>query len=400
MGCVTRRGTMWAYVVELGRDRPNGKRRQKWVGGFASREEAERALAMAVEVNASHRGSDGSYRLWEAPTHSTLTQFFDRWVEAQALALRPTTIKSYRDCFTWHLKPHLGHLEMRKITAPQIQSLYLELMENGRRYGTGGLSPTTVRYVHRILKKLFSDAIAWGVLPRSPMVAVVAPRVPWKEMQVWPVEEVRRFLRSVKGDDYYAMWVLMVLTGLRRGEVAGLKWTDVDLDTGQILIVRTRVAVGWQVEVSEPKTRRSRRTVVIDEFTIEALRAHHADQARDRLAAGDQWPDMGFVFCREDGYPIHPMEITKNFRLLSEEAGVPPIRLHDLRHTAATLALKAGVHPKIVSERLGHANVAFTLDVYSHMVPGLQEEAARKVEQLVTAELEAGETVTPLRATF
>jgi integrase len=349
VGSVTKRGNTWAYIVDLGRDPVTGKRRQKWVGGFGSREEAERAFDAAVEANAGNIGSDGSYRLWEAPSHSTLSQFFDRWIEAQALALRPTTIKSYSDCFGWHVRPHLGHLEMRKITAPQIQSLYLKLMENGRRYGDGGLSPTTVRYVHRVLKKMFSDGIAWGVIPRTPMVAVVAPRVPWKEMQVWPVEEVRRFLRAVKGDQYYAMWVLMVLTGLRRGEVAGLKWSDIDLDTGHILIVRTRVAVGWHVELSEPKTKRSRRTVVVDRFTIDALRAHHTDQGRDRLALGDKWPDTGFVFCREDGYPVHPMDITNQFRWLSEEAGVPRIRLHDLRHTAATLALKAGVHPKIVS---------------------------------------------------
>jgi integrase len=179
------------------------------------------------------------------------------------------------------------------------------------------------------------------------------------------------------------LWVVFLAIGLRRGEVAGLRWDDVDLDRREAAIRRTRVVVGWQVHVSEPKTRRSRRTVSLDPTTVAVLRAHRARQLEERLAWGPTWQDSRHVFCSEGGQPLHPQRVTKAFDRMLAIHGLPKIRLHDLRHTSASLALLAGVHPTVVSERMGHANVGITLDTYSHVVKGMQEEAAVKVAELL-----------------
>jgi integrase len=177
--------------------------------------------------------------------------------------------------------------------------------------------------------------------------------------------------------------LLMLTTGLRRGEIAGLRWSDVDLDDAVIAIQHTRVSVDARVVVVEPKTAKGRRSVALDDMTVQALRSHRKAQLQERLKLGKAWQDSGFVFVREDGAPYHPERILVMFKRHAEAAGLPAIRLHDLRHTSATLALAAGVHPKVVQERLGHSSINITLDTYSHVVKGRQHEAAEKVAALL-----------------
>ena len=202
-------------------------------------------------------------------------------------------------------------------------------------------------------------------------------------MRTWSPAEARRFLECVADGRLYAMWALFLASGLRRGEVAALRWTDIDLDQAVLSIRRSRVSVAWQVHESQPKTRSSRRVVSLDDRMVAVLRAHRRRQLEERLAWGSAWIDSGFVFVRENGEPLHPETITSMFAALVEKAGVPKIRLHDLRHTSASLALAAGIHPKIVSERLGHSSVSITLDLYSHVAPGLQAEAAEKLGRVI-----------------
>jgi integrase len=194
---------------------------------------------------------------------------------------------------------------------------------------------------------------------------------------------LRRFIREVRGDRLYAAWLAAATTGLRRGEVLGLMWTDVDFDKGRLSVRRARVSSGGVVVLSEPKTRRSRRVVALDQTTTAALREHRTRQLEERLAWGAAWVDTGFVFTREDGTPLHPESLSKMFQWRVRRAGLPRIRFHDLRHTHATLALQAGVHPKVVSERLGHSSIRITLDTYSHAIPAMQEEAAERIAALI-----------------
>jgi integrase len=190
------------------------------------------------------------------------------------------------------------------------------------------------------------------------------------EMRVWSPEQLRAFLDHVRGDRLYAAWLLLATTGRRRGEVAGLGWVDVDLDAGRVSPRRPRVVVNHEVLVSEPKTAKGRRSIAIDPATAAALRDHRRWQLEDRLAVGPGWEDAGLVFTWPDGWPLHPERFCKWFEQHARAAGLPKIRLHDVRHSYASAALAAGIPAKIVSERLGHANIAITMDTYSHVLPG------------------------------
>jgi integrase len=207
-----------------------------------------------------------------------------------------------------------------------------------------------------------------------------------QHINTWPRATLAAFLRwcEAAGDPLYALWLLLATTGLRRGEALGLCWDSVDLDAARLSIRRTLVDVDWGRPVwSDPKTARGRRVVALDPVTVAALKACRAAQAEDKLRLGADYSGHGLVFARPDGTPLHPDSTSKRFRRLVANAGLPAIRLHDLRHTWATLALEAGVHPKVVQERLGHSNVSITLDLYSHVSPAMQSDAAERVAKLI-----------------
>lgn len=209
-------------------------------------------------------------------------------------------------------------------------------------------------------------------------------------LRLWVIPRVGRtqakvFLNAVADSELIAAWVLFLTTGMRRGEVAGLRWDAVDLDKASLAVRINRVSAGQGNRVAEhpPKTKRGQRSIALDAGTIEALRAHRRRQLEDRLRAGPAWTDIGFVFCGLDGLPLHPDTLTSTFKRLRDPLPLPAITLHDLRHTSASLALAAGVHPKVVSERLGHANISITLDLYSHVIEDMQSEAAEQIGALL-----------------
>lgn len=243
-----------------------------------------------------------------------------------------------------------------------------------------------MRLVHTLIRQVLADAVKWNRLARNPADSADPPSASAaksREMQTWDRDQVRAFLARVGDDRLYAAWRLAATTGLRRGELLGLRWRDVDLDAARCSIVQTVVDGSGKPEISKPKTERGRRSVALDAETVAALRAHRKAQAAERLALGPAYQDNGLVFCREDGAPIWPRTFSRAFERHGEAAELPVIRLHDLRHTHATLALAAGIHPKVVSERLGHSSVGITLDLYSHAVPAMQEDAAAKVAALI-----------------
>ena len=212
---------------------------------------------------------------------------------------------------------------------------------------------------------------------------VERPRSRSREFTTWTAAEVRAFLDARREDRLYALWTTLATTGLRRGEALGLRWRDVDLDAGRASIVQQVTSVDCRIVVGEVKTRAGRRAVALDPETVAILKRWKARQGEERLAWGPDYQDSGLVFTREDGQVLHPDLIRRMFDRHVKAAGLPKVRLHDLRHGWATLALAAGVHPKVVQERLGHANISITLNTYSHVAAGMQEEAAARVAGLV-----------------
>jgi integrase len=284
--------------------------------------------------------------------------------------------------------PFIGSVKLQKVTGATLNGLYARLAETGRKNGKRGLSPATVHHVHSCLHRAFRDAVRWGYLQRNPADAADPPRqrgTERREMKTWTAEQLRAFLAFTKDEPLYSLWHTLAMTGMRRGEGLGLRWEDVDFEAGRLAVRRALIPSGRDVVVSEPKTARGRRSIAIDPETVSVLRAQAARQLVQQAQWQEGWTDSGYVFTLENGEHLNPEAVTRWFRQAVRKSMLPKIRLHDLRHTHATLALQADVHPKVVSERLGHATVSITLDTYSHAIPALQEEAAALIAGLVFA---------------
>lgn len=264
-----------------------------------------------------------------------------------------------------------------------VQRFVDELAKNGRRRDGGPLGARSIGYALVVLGAAMNHAMKLGLVPRNPVAAIDRPRAPRVEMTCWSASEAARFLAHVRDDRLHPLFLLALTRGLRRGELAGLRWCDVDLDAGRLAIVQARVSVGGRVVVSEPKTARGRRTIPLDVDLARVLREHRRRQVAERLAWGEGWIDSGYVFTRENGTPLHPEAISGAFDRHVRAAGLPRIRFHDCRHTAATLSLAAGISADVVCRWLGHGSISMTVDTYRHAIPSMQEEAGAFLTRLI-----------------
>jgi integrase len=317
-GSVIRRGRKWAVVIDVGRDPATGKRMRRWHSGFATRKEAERAardLLLRVENGTYVDGVHG---------RRTVAEFLvDEWLPAKRATVKATTLASYRLHVNAYAVPRLGALRLSSLRAPQLNAFYADLLEDGRRHGAGGLSPKTVRNIHGTLHKALDDAVRWGRIARNPAAQADPPKGASPEMRVWTAEQLRSFLEHVRGDRLVAGWHVLATTGMRRGELLGLRWLDVDLDEGFLSVRQTRVSVDYDVAIGTPKTERGNRTIALDPATVTALREHRTRQLEERLAWGPAWTDTGHVFSREDGTDIHPQRLSQWFRRLVSSSDYP-----------------------------------------------------------------------------
>ena len=357
------------------------ERRRQTKAGFPTRKEAQQALSKLL-VSVEEKS-------FVAQTRLTLREYLTKeWLPSIEATVRPSTFRSYKQHVECHICPQLGSVQLQKLSGSQINALYATLALCGKKDGKSGLSALTIRHVHTCLHRALKDAVRWERLTRSPIEAADPPRIRGdgtRELKTWSAAQLRAFLDATKGERLSPLWHLLAMTGMRRGETLGLRWEDVDLEAGRLSVRRALIPNGAVVVVSEPKTARGRRSVALDPETIEALKRQAAQQLADQLEKGDKWSDSGLVFTKEDGEAWHPEVVSRFFRQALKRVALPTIRLHDLRHTHATLALRAGIHPKVVSERLGHATIAITLDTYSHAIPAMQEEAAALIATLVFA---------------
>lgn len=392
-------GVRWRLRFYLRRDPETGKR--KYLTETFDRETD--AKSRAAELR---RQRDTGVLV--RPSSQPLADYLSDWVEnVKAAEVRPQTLFDYRRIVRRYLKsppnpetPAVGRVPLRQVTPEAIQKLYTYLWEDE------GLAPRSIGYLHAVLRQGLSYAVQTGALGRNPTDAVRAPRrrqgngSQSVKRRAMDRDEAARFVQAAAGARLEALWLVLVTGGLRPGEALGLLWADVDLDAARIHVCRSllrRGVEGWVLQ--EPKTKRGRRTVVLPERTVDALRVWRTAQKRERVKAGAEYEDHGFVFTTHFGRPLDRGNVSRrDYRQLLESAGlghysgkgkqrrfVPGFRLYDLRHTCATLLLLRGVNPKIVSERLGHASIALTLDTYSHVLPSMQESAAAELDVLFPA---------------
>lgn len=372
-GHVRKRGSKWVFVIDIGQDPVTGKRKQKWFHGYRTKKEAEKAMAKKLaEI------SSGNY---VEPKRIPFRKLLDDWLEHHVKhRTSPKTLETYKYLVSRHIVPQIGDIVLDKLTPYQLQKLYSYLLN--RDTGAGKkLSKTTVHHIHRICY----GALKWGVqmrmIPHNVAENVTPPQRNKQEIKTWTQEEVNRFLEEAKKEWLYPLFFVAVATGLRRGELLGLKWGDIDLNQGTLSIRRTvqRTDDGLIVR-EQTKTDNSRRTVSISPATVDLLNRHRSKQAEQLKILGKK---SDFVFTNTLGNILEPRKVNQVFDRIIRRAGLPKIRFHDLRHTHATLLLQQGVHPKIVSERLGHANISITMDIYSHVIPSMQRKAAKMFDQIL-----------------
>jgi integrase len=331
-------------------------------------------------------------RLWLLTTNSQIRdglnlsganiscdKYLNNWLITIKSTIRPKTHEQYTQIVQQHILPFLGEIKLKDLRPDNIQSLYNKKLKDGT-------SERTVILIHSVLHRALNLAVKGELLGRNPSDAVTRPRFRRKEMKTLDDTQVRSLIMASKGTKYETQFWLAVTTGLREGELIGLKWSDLDWKTGKLQIQRqVQRTKEYGLVFCEPKSASGRRVVVLGKATIEMLRKHFDLQQTERQFAGAKWKENNLIFPTSVGTPMEASNLVKHFKEYLKKANLPDIRFHDLRHTAASLMLLQGVHPKIVQERLGHSDIGITLNLYSHVLPGMQEDAAEKLDELISS---------------
>jgi integrase len=376
-----RRDGRWCAGLNLGWK--NGKRHRKWFYG-PTRDAVQRQLTAALR--AQQQG------LPVAPERQTVQHFLTRWLtDCAKPSVRPSTFVRYRELVSLHIVPELGHIVLSKLSPQQVQAFLNAKVgaPAASKPGCGrpapnGLSARTVQHCHAVLRCALGQALKWGLVPRNVATLVNPPRAPHHEIRPLSPEDATRFLATVRGDRFEALYSVALACGLRRGEALGLRWQDgVDLEGGTLTVRHALQRVNGRLQLVEPKTARSRRTIALPETCVKALRSHRVRQLQERLLAGSRWQETGFVFTSTIGTPVEPDNLRRQFKAALSRAGLPAQRFHDLRHTSASLLLAQGVHPRTVMEILGHSQISLTMNTYSHVMPVVLRDAADKMDAIL-----------------
>ena len=313
----------------------------------------------------------------------TVKDLLERWLsEYVDIQVRPNTADGYRMICDLHIMPELGILRLDELHQSHIMRYQQSALLNGRRDGKGGLSARTVKHHHRVLSEALSHAVKWGVLSRNVAQMTDPPRPSRKEVIILPPSEIDRLIDAFEGTDYYALVYTALYTGMRRGELLGLRWCDVDLPLATISVTQSLQRLyGGEFSVREPKSAHSRRLIPMPPSLAILLRSHKEHEEQQKELLGITVAPTDLVFAHLDGSPLDPSTVSHTFAQIVTESGLKNVRFHDLRHAHASLMLRTGANPKVISERLGHSSIAITMDIYSHVMPGLQEEAAIRFEE-------------------
>ncbi len=361
-------GVVYVASVDLSKDPLTGKRRER-SETFATRREARAALARwQTEIDT------GAYVGRSTQTVGDLLRY---WMETHvAHNCRETTALRYHQTVYLHLIPGLGTVPLQKLTPAQVQTFYADQL-------SAGVGQRSVVFCHQRLRQALDMALRLGLVARNVCDAVTPPRYEYEPKQTWSREELGRFLAVARASGYGPIWLLLALTGMRRGEALGLRWQDVDFAEGTMNVSQTYVAIKATMRISTPKTRSGRRIITLEPVLLDALREHRARQSERRLALGEIWRDHGLVFASEVGTPIHGRNLLREYAALVRKAGVPDISIHGIRHTVATLAIGAGQDIRTLSDLLGHSKTSVTTDIYAHVLPHRKRELTQALSQII-----------------
>lgn len=366
-GHITQRskGT-YSIKISLGKDPATGKYKSQWFTVQGSKKDAEKRLSEIL-----HQLDTGAYM---KPGKTTVADYLQRWLSDYAKPnLSPRGYERYESIIRVHLIPNLGSIPLVQLRTEHLQKHYNSMIKVG-------LSARTIRYHHVILHKALQTAIKWGLVSRNAANGVDLPKARRSEMQTWDESELNQFLEAAKGTQYYALFYTALYTGMRRSELLALRWQDIDFVYGQIYINRSMHQLKDKSYIfTAPKSEKSRRTIALPPSAFLVMESYHKAKETECLMIGTVLNDSDLVFSTL-GKPLRPNTVSRAWAMLAAKAGIKVIRLHDARHTHASLMLKQGIHPKVVQERLGHSTISITLDTYSHVAPGLQEAAAKRFD--------------------
>jgi integrase len=359
---VKRSDGRWMARITL----PDGERKHFYA---KTRQEAARQLAEALRDLAKGLPIVGE--------RQTVEQYLAQWLKTAQPSIRLSSWRRYEELTRVHIVPVLGSMPLSRLSAQHLNTLYAAKLGEG-------LSSTTVHYLHVTMHRALGEALRLGLVQRNVSEFATPPRRRRRKMQVLTSAQARAFLQSVRGDPLEALYVVAITTGMRLGELLALRWSDVDLAAAHLQVRSTLHWYERVFEFAEPKTMHSRRKVALSREAVRALDVHERLQREARSLAGKAWHDLDLVFPDAVGRPLRGTNVLQtHFTPALARAGLPPIRFHDLRHTAATLMLLKGIHPKVVSEMLGHTTISITLDLYSHVLPDMQREAAAAMDELL-----------------
>lgn len=367
MGQIKKEGSSWYFVAELGSDPITGKRRRKKQRGFKTKRDAEKALAlMEAEV---YKGT------YFEPSSMLMKEHMNDWFKSKKNSISIQTANTYEAYLKNRIVPYIGNVQLAQLSPILLQNFVNELKEEG-------LASSSIKKIYSIVKGALDYAVNMELLPSNPITKIQLPKDSKKEIVVWDVPEIQSFQKAACLDRLYPAFYLAITTGMRRGEILGVRWKDVDLEKGMLNVRQTLSKDGRQF-LPGAKTSAGIRSIKLSNDTMVLLKKQKTVVAKEKLSYGPEYEDNDLIICTSKGTPINPENLKRTFQRLIKEANVPSIRLHDLRHTHATMLLASGVNAKVISERLGHTNIKTTLDIYSHVLPSMQEEAANQIDTLL-----------------
>ena len=361
----------WRAVLSLGT--VDGKRRRKYIYGVTRKEVADKLRAMRQEIDQGVNVTD----------RTTVAEFLDRWLETVIKEhRRPRTYESYRQITRLYIVPHIGNVQLIKLTPMQVQNLLNTLQKSGG-VNQQPVAPRTVQRTRAVLRSALTRAQRWGILVRNAAALTDPPRAEKFKPVVLGPEQGQQLLQVAASHRLEAIWYIALLMGLREGELLGLTWEHIDFTARRLVVNQTlQRRKGEGLVVAPPKTASSIRTLPLPQIVERVLQKQQQRQQADRERAANFWVETGFVFTTESGRPIDPSNLLQMFKRLLKAANLPMMRLHDLRHSCATLLIAQGVHPRIVMDILGHSQISITMDLYSHVLPETQREAAKAMDLL------------------